>query len=93
MSLEALRFAMEYNSVSACLITNCNNPLGSCMSDENRHTLVELLAEQQIPLIENDIFSEIYFADRRPAVAKAFDREGLVMLCSSFSKSLCPGYP
>ena len=92
LSLEALRFALEYNLVSACLITNFNNPLGSCMGDENRRALVDLLAEHDIPLIENDIFGEIYFGEGRPAVAKAYDREGLVMLCSSFSKSLCPGY-
>ncbi|MEJ2262085.1 MAG: PLP-dependent aminotransferase family protein [Anaerolineales bacterium] len=92
MSLEALRFALEYNPVNACLITNFNNPLGSCMDDESRRALVELLTEQQIPLIENDIFGEIYFDEQRPAVAKAYDKEGLVMLCSSFSKSVCPGY-
>ena len=92
MSLEALRFALEHNAVSACLITNFNNPLGSCMGDEDRRELVELLAEHEIPLIENDIFGEIHFDEQRPPVAKAFDQEGRVLLCSSFSKSLCPGY-
>lgn len=93
ISLDALSFAIEHNSVSACLvISNFNNPLGSCMPDDNKRELVELLTEHDIPLIENDIFGEIYFSDRRPSVAKAYDREGLVMLCSSFSKSLCPGY-
>jgi len=43
-------------------------------------------------IIENDIFGEIYFEDHRPSVAKAYDQNGLVMLCSSFSKSLAPGY-
>jgi DNA-binding transcriptional MocR family regulator len=93
ISLDALRFAVEHNPVSACLvISNFNNPLGSCIPDENKRDLVQLLAEHDIPLIENDIFGEIYFNDRRPPVAKAYDRRGMVMLCSSFSKSLCPGY-
>ena len=93
ISLDALRFAVEHNRVSACLvISNFNNPLGSCIPDENKQALVELLAEHEIPLIENDIFGEIYFGERRPQVAKAYDRKGLVMLCSSFSKSLCPAY-
>ncbi|MGD8399066.1 MAG: PLP-dependent aminotransferase family protein, partial [Anaerolineae bacterium] len=93
ISVPALRFAVEHNPVSACLvISNFNNPLGSCMPDENKQELVDLLAAHDIPLIENDIFGEIYFGERRPAVAKAYDRRGLVMLCSSFSKSLCPGY-
>jgi DNA-binding transcriptional MocR family regulator len=93
MSLDALRFAIEHNRVSACLvISNFNNPLGSCIPDDRKQALVELLDAHEIPLIENDIFGEIYFGERRPQVAKAYDRKGLVMLCSSFSKSLCPAY-
>jgi len=93
ISLDALRFALDHNPVSACLVvSNFNNPLGSCMPDDNKRELVQLLAPRKIPLIENDIFGEIHFGDRRPSVAKAYDDRGLVMLCSSFSKSLCPGY-
>jgi DNA-binding transcriptional MocR family regulator len=93
ISLDALRFALDHHPVSACLVvSNYNNPLGSCMPDENKRELVDLLASRDTPLIENDIFGEIHFQDRRPGVAKAYDDKGLVMLCSSFSKSLCPGY-
>ncbi len=92
MSLSALRFALEHNRVSACLITNFNNPLGSNLPEKNRGALVALLAEHAVPLIENDIFGELYFDERRPPVAKAYDQDGGVLLCSSFSKSLGPGY-
>jgi DNA-binding transcriptional MocR family regulator len=93
ISLDALRFALDHHRVSACLVvSNYNNPLGSCIPDDNKRALVDLLAARDIPLIENDIFGEIHFQDRRPSVAKAYDRKGLVMLCSSFSKSLCPGF-
>lgn len=93
ISLGALRFALEHNPVRACLVvSNFNNPLGSCMPDENKRELVELLARHEIPLIEDDISGEIYFSEQRPMVAKAFDRKGLVLLCSSFSKDVCPGY-
>ncbi|RJQ50299.1 MAG: PLP-dependent aminotransferase family protein [Desulfobacteraceae bacterium] len=93
ISLDALRFALGHHPVSACLVvSNYNNPLGSCMPDDNKRELVDLLASHDTPLIENDIFGEIHFQDRRPSVAKAYDDKGLVMLCSSFSKSLCPGY-
>jgi DNA-binding transcriptional MocR family regulator len=93
ISLDALRFAVEHNPISACVvISNFNNPLGSRIPDQNKRELVELLTEHQIPLIENDIFGEVYFDEQRPQVAKAYDEEGLVLLCSSFSKHLCPGY-
>jgi DNA-binding transcriptional MocR family regulator len=93
ISLDALRFAVQHNAVRACMvISNFNNPLGSIIPNENKRELVELLAQRDIPLIENNIFGEIYFGEERPMVAKAYDRKGLVMLCSSFSKDLCPGY-
>jgi DNA-binding transcriptional MocR family regulator len=44
-----------------------------------------------LPLIEDDVYHELYF-DQRPASTKAFDRDGWVLHCSSFSKTLAPGY-
>jgi aspartate/methionine/tyrosine aminotransferase len=91
ISLEALRLALEHNPIRAVLtISNFNNPLGSCIPDEKKKELVELLARYQVPLIDNDVSGELYFSDRRPPVTKAFDRQGLVMLCSSFSKDISP---
>jgi len=91
--LEALDSAITKNTVKACLFaTNFNNPLGSCIPDAKKKQLVDLLARRQIPLIEDDIYGEIYFGTDRPKVCKAFDKHGLVMLCSSFSKSLSPAY-
>jgi DNA-binding transcriptional MocR family regulator len=91
ISLGALQFAIEHNPVRAVLvISNFNNPLGSCIPDERKKDLVELLGRHDIPLIENDVSGEIYFSDKRPSVAKAFDNKGLVMLCSSFSKDISP---
>ena len=92
ISLEALRFAVESMPIKACLvIANHNNPLGSRIPDAAKQELVAMLAEREIPLIENDIYGEIHFDAHRPTVAKAYDGKGLVLLCSSFSKTLCPG--
>ncbi|GAB3524286.1 aminotransferase-like domain-containing protein [Emticicia fontis] len=74
------------------LITNFSNPLGSCMPDENKKILVELLEKYQIPLIENDINADVYFGNQRPKSCKTFDKTGLVLWCGSVSKSLAPGY-
>jgi DNA-binding transcriptional MocR family regulator len=91
ISLGALQFAIEHNPIKAVLtITNVNNPLGSCMPDERKKELVELLARYEIPLIDNDVCGEIYFSEKRPMVTSAFDQKGLVMLCSSFSKNISP---
>ena len=93
ISLDALRFAVEQKRVNAVLLVpNFNNPLGSCMSDDSKRRLVELLADRKIPLIEDDVYGDLCFGTSRPKVAKAYDRKGLVLLCSSFSKTLAPGY-
>jgi DNA-binding transcriptional MocR family regulator len=93
ISLSALRFALEHNSIQACLVlSNFNNPLGSCIPDEHKQELVELLTQHDIPLIEGDVCGELYFSGVRPSVCKAYDRKGMVLLCSSFSKDLVPGY-
>lgn len=74
------------------LIPNFNTPLGSCMPDENKEKVVKLLAKHKIPLIEDDVYGDIYFGANRPKCCKSFDKEGNVLWCSSVSKNLAPGY-
>jgi DNA-binding transcriptional MocR family regulator len=93
INLEFLEEAIPKFNIKACLfVNNFNNPLGSCMPDDRKEQLVELLAEKEIPLIEDDIYGELYFGKTRPKTCKSFDRKGLVLHCASFSKSLAPGY-
>jgi DNA-binding transcriptional MocR family regulator len=92
MDVGALRAALRQHKVAAVLsITNCQNPLGFIMPDEKKRELVELLAGREIPLIEDDIFGDLAYARPRPKVCKAYDAKGLVLLCSSYSKTLAPG--
>jgi DNA-binding transcriptional MocR family regulator len=91
--LDALAAAIRRQKVKACLfVLNFSNPLGSCMPDANKKELVELLTRREIPLIEDDIYGDLCFGPARPGTAKACDKQGLVLLCSSFSKTLAPGY-
>lgn len=93
INIDTLMFALEQTPVKACLVvSNFSNPLGSCIPDEKKKHLVGLLTRLDIPLIEVDISGELHFSDIRPSICKAYDKKGLVMLCSSFSKTLCPGY-
>jgi DNA-binding transcriptional MocR family regulator len=93
IDLDALALALERHHPKACwLMTNFQNPLGSLMPDEKKRALVELLTRHEVPLIEDDVYGELYFGSKRPLPAKAFDTKGLVLHCSSFSKCLAPGY-
>jgi len=93
LRLDVLHDVLRKQRVSACVASpNFSNPLGSCMSDDAKRELVEMLAGHGVPLIEDDLYGDIQFDGPRPRAAKAFDRAGMVLLCSSFSKLVAPGY-
>jgi DNA-binding transcriptional MocR family regulator len=93
IDLDALQQAIVEKNIKACLfVPSFSNPLGYCMTDDSKKKMVEILARYQVPLIEDDIYGEIYFGKSRPRTCKSFDKQGLVMYCSSVSKTLAPGY-
>ena len=86
------RVVAKFN-VKACILnTNFNNPDGALIPDENKEKIVGILARKGAPLIEDDVYGDLWFGRLRPKTCKTFDKKGLVMYCSSFSKTLCPGY-
>lgn len=93
MDLSVLAQTLEKHPVKAVwCMTNFQNPVGASMPEAKKQALVELLARHQVPLIEDDVYAELYYAQQAPKPAKAFDTQGLVMHCGSFAKSLAPGY-
>jgi DNA-binding transcriptional MocR family regulator len=92
VDVDELEKVLRNHSVKACLfMPNFHNPLGALMPDKTKKRLVELLQEHEVPAIEDDVSSELYFGEQRPVPLKAFDRKDLVLTCSSFSKTLAPG--
>lgn len=92
ISLMHLETALQKKQIAACaLVSNFSNPLGSCMSDAKKKDLVELMTRYDTPLIEDDIYGDLYFEGTRPKALKAFDRTGIVLYCASYSKTLSPG--
>lgn len=93
IDLEALEEAFDTMDIKAVLASpNISNPLGCLMSEEKKRELVTMLAERDVPLIEDDVYANVYFGDKQPRPAKAYDLNNLVLSCSSFSKTLAPGY-
>lgn len=93
IDLDALESALSKTKVAACaLIPNFHNPAGFVMPEENKRRLLDILGKRSIPVIEDDIYGDLNHTGERPRCIKAFDREGMVLLCSSFSKTLAPGY-
>jgi len=91
LNLDLLAKALAEHDVRAALINaNFHNPLGYVMDNDAKRRLVELMAAMQVPIIEDDIYGDLFFGETRPLPLKAFDREGLVLYCSSFTKCLVP---
>lgn len=89
--LDAMREALKTNDVKAVIVMpSFQNPIGSCMPDEKKAKLYQLLSEFDVPAIEDDIYGDLHFGDRRPKPLKAWDVDGRVLLCSSFGKTLAP---
>lgn len=82
----------RFDIKATILVPNFNNPDGSLTSDAAKKEIVEILAERQIPLIEDDVYGDLSFSQQRPATCKSYDQLGNVILCSSFSKTVAPGY-
>ena len=80
------------NKIKACLLnSNFQNPLGSVMSKENKAAIIHMAQKYNIPIIEDDIYGDLFFGDKRPTTFKSLDKKGMVLYCSSFSKALAPG--
>lgn len=93
VSLSELEKTLAKHPVKACLFsTAINNPLGSLMSEQQRQAMVNLLESKNIPLIEDDVYGDLYFEGERPKPAQLYSQKGLVLTCSSFSKTAAPGY-
>ena len=93
IDLEQLAERMERLPIRACwFMSSLQNPLGASLDDDKKRALYQLLKRHQVPLIEDDVYAELYYGTRPPRPVKSFDAEGLVLHCSSFSKCLAPGY-
>ena len=67
------------------------NPSGVVMSLERRRRLLELAYRFQVPVLEDDPYSDLRYDGEALLSVKALDDRGHVIYVSSFSKVLFPG--
>lgn len=93
VDLDSLADSLRRFPIKACwFMSSLQNPLGASMRDEKKQALYTLLQQHQVPMIEDDVYAELYFGAQPPRPVKSWDTDGLVMHCGSFSKCLAPGY-
>jgi len=92
MDLAELDRAVRRHNVKVCItMTNCQNPLGYVLPDSYKKALVELAEKHNLVVIEDEVYGDLVFQGPRPRPLKSFDRKGMVLLCSSVSKTVSPG--
>lgn len=90
--VEALAEAFAAHPVKACILQpNYHNPVGSVMPDLEKRRVVELARKYGVTVIEDDLYGDLHFSEKRPSSLKAFDSGDTVIHCGSYSKSLAPG--
>jgi 2-aminoadipate transaminase len=75
----------------AHIIPNFHNPAGCTLSEDKRRRLVELAAEYDFVLFEDDPYVELRFAGDSLPTMLSLDESDHVVYASSFSKTVCPG--
>ena len=73
------------------IVSEFSNPKGTSLSAERRDHLVSLAQRHQVPILEDDPYSELRYMGARPLPLAAVDQEGWVIRASTFSKTLSPG--
>lgn len=93
IDLALLAQALAERPIKACwLMGNVQHPLGHTMPDGHKQALMQLLNAHRVPLVEDDVYAELYFGRERPRPLKCWDARGESLLCGSFSKCLAPGF-
>lgn len=88
MDVAALEEVLKHWKVKACIVSPAfSTPGGALMPDASRVRLLELAAEHDLAIIEDDIYGDTALG-KVPDPLKALDEDNRVILCSSFSKSL-----
>lgn len=93
LSLDALELLLNEKRLDAVIaMPTVQNPLGCTMPLAAKKRLARLINEHQVPLIEDGLYAEIQFGGSLSPAVKSFDRDGWVLFCSSFTKTLAPDF-
>jgi len=90
---ESLERVLARTSVAAVVsIATFNNPTGSLVPTAARERIVALCARHRTTLIEDDLYADLHAGERRPRSYRDVGDATWVVTCSSFSKTVAPGF-
>lgn len=93
--IEYFKIPIKNNNARSALlytIPTFHNPTGNIMSEERREKLYSYCKKNMLPIIEDDVYGELWFDEVPPKPLKAIDNNGMIIYLGSISKSLAPGF-
>ena len=92
LDLDQLEQHLKRNEIAACLFSSSHmNPHGACLSVKQKKALADLANRYRVPMIEDDIYSDLSYDNQVQLPVKYWDKGGYVLWCSSVSKTLAAG--
>lgn len=92
LDVDAVERALESGPIKLVhVIPNFHNPAGCTLSEERRRRLVDLAAEHEFTIFEDDPYRELPFGESPPPTMLSMDTADRVIHASSFSKTVSPG--
>lgn len=92
IDVDAIEAALADGPIKlAHIIPNFHNPAGCTLSAAKRARLVELAAEHDFTIFEDDPYRELPFGEQPPPTMLSIDTRDRVVHASSFSKTVSPG--
>jgi DNA-binding transcriptional MocR family regulator len=89
IDIDSIEDAFKRWQVSVLIVSPCySTPTGSCISDNDKQSILALCISFDVTIIEDDIYGELTFGLSRPRTLHSYDEAGNVLLCSSLSKCL-----
>ncbi|WP_191601373.1 PLP-dependent aminotransferase family protein [Marinomonas algicola] len=93
IDLDHLEKALNRWDIKACLVTpNNQNPTGSSLTKESREKLLKICNQHNTTIIEDDVYGELSYENKRENSLMSYKEYSNVIYCSSFSKSIAPGF-
>ncbi len=92
-ALEALLHSCPGEQLPAMIYTmpNFQNPTGITTSQAHRERLLSIAERFRIPLVEDGFEEEMKYQGMVTLPIKSMDKQGVVLYCGTFSKTLAPG--
>ncbi|MEI1420826.1 PLP-dependent aminotransferase family protein [Bacillus cabrialesii] len=84
-------YRKQYGGQLLYTIPSFHNPTGIVMSEQRRKEIIILSKKEQLPIIEDDAYGDLWFEEKPPQPLKAMDQDGNILYLGTFSKTVSPG--